>query len=117
MVTGVEVGNGLFTIGPDSPPGFSGLDFNGGAFNGDARWLEIAVCCAPDDCRNTANFTMFDPRQELTPAPYALAMPGLWTQNNTTSPNIIGGYSGNSIAAGIVGATIAGGGRRIFPMK
>jgi len=30
---------------------------------------------------------------------------------NTTSPNFIGGYSGNSVSAGVVGATIGGGGR------
>jgi hypothetical protein len=29
---------------------------------------------------------------------------------NTTSPNLIGGYSGNSVTAGAVGATIGGGG-------
>ena len=30
---------------------------------------------------------------------------------NTTSPNLIGGYSGNSVTAGVYGATIGGGGR------
>jgi hypothetical protein len=30
---------------------------------------------------------------------------------NATSPNIIGGFSGNSVWAGVVGATIGGGGR------
>ncbi len=29
---------------------------------------------------------------------------------NATSPNLLGGYSGNSVTAGVVGATIAGGG-------
>ena len=32
-----------------------------------------------------------------------------------TSPNLIGGYSGNSVTAGVVGATIGGGGRSSFP--
>jgi len=36
---------------------------------------------------------------------------GLRVQPNATSPNIIGGYSGNTVTAGAYGATIAGGGR------
>jgi hypothetical protein len=39
----------------------------------------------------------------------------LWTQQNATSPNIIGGYSGNSVTSGVVGATIGGGGHAGFP--
>jgi hypothetical protein len=31
-------------------------------------------------------------------------------ENNATSPNLIGGYSGNTVTAGVVGATIGGGG-------
>ncbi len=56
---GVTVSNGYFTI-PD-------LDFGAGAFQGDARWLEIAVKCAGD-----TSYTTLSPRQPLTPAPYAL---------------------------------------------
>jgi len=95
--SGVSVTNGLFTI-PD-------LDFGSGAFNGEARWLAIAVQCPGD-----SSHTTLSPRQALTPAPYALALPGLWTQQNTTSPNLIGGYHGNQVTAGAVGATIGGGG-------
>jgi len=95
--SGVSVTNGLFTI-PD-------LDFGSGAFNGEARWLAIAVQCPGD-----SGYTALAPRQRLTPAPYALALPGLWTQQNTTSPNLIGGYHGNQVTAGVVGATIGGGG-------
>ncbi len=36
---------------------------------------------------------------------------------NATSPNIIGGYSGNSVAAGKYGATIGGGGESGFPNR
>jgi hypothetical protein len=89
--------DGVFTVD---------LDFGDGAFQGDARWLEIAVCC-PTGC--TPKVTL-DPRQPLTPAPYALALPGLWTQQNATSPNLVGGYSGNEVTEGVVGATIGGGG-------
>ena len=53
---------------------------------------------------------MLTPRQTLTPVPYTLALPGLWTQQNATSPNLIGGYSDNQVAAGVNGATISGGG-------
>ena len=99
--TNVLLSNGFFTI-PD-------LDFGSGAFQGEARWLEIAVRCAGD-----TNYTPLTPRQTLTPAPYALALPGLWTQQNATSPNLIGGYSGNSVAAGVMGATVGGGGASGF---
>jgi hypothetical protein len=91
----VPISGGLFTVV---------LDF-GSIFTGDARWLGIRVKCSGD-----GDFTTLTPRQALTPAPYALALPGLWTQQNTTSPNLIGGYNGNSITAGVVGGTIGGGG-------
>ncbi|MCP4168540.1 MAG: hypothetical protein GY759_21970 [Chloroflexi bacterium] len=55
------VSDGLFSVT---------LDFGAGAFNGEARWLEIAACC-PSTCTPTT----LDPRQELTPAPYALYAP------------------------------------------
>lgn len=81
------------------------LDFGQGAFNGNARWLEIAAQCTGDGA-----LVVLTPRQPLTAAPYALALPGLYTQQNVTSPNLIGGYSANSVTAGVVGATIDGGG-------
>jgi hypothetical protein len=94
--TGITVTNGLFTVQ---------LDFGADAFQGDARWLEIAVKCAGD-----SGYVPLSPRQPLAPAPYALALPGLRTQQNADSPNVIGGYSGNSVTSGKVGATIGGGG-------
>jgi len=100
----VSVSNGLFTI-PD-------LDFGGGAFNGEARWLAISVQCPGD-----SGYTALSPRQALTPAPYALALPGLWTQQNATSPNLVGGYHGNQVTAGVVGATIGGGGDASNPNR
>ena len=93
----VTVTDGLFTVE---------LDFGDGVFTGDARWLEIGV--RPGS--STGAYTTLTPRQALTPAPYALALPGLRTEPNATSPNVIGGYSGNSIVADAVGATISGGG-------
>ena len=93
------VTNGRFTVS---------IDFGTNTFTGDARWLEIAVCC-PSPCAPADRETL-TPRQELTPAPHALALVGLWTQQNATSPNLIGGYNGNTVEAGAVGVTIGGGG-------
>ncbi len=93
----VTVTNGLFT---------ASLDFGGGVFNGEARWLQIYVRPGA----STSEYMTLVPRQQMTPAPYALALPGLYTQQNATSPNLIGGYNGNTVTASVVGATISGGG-------
>jgi hypothetical protein len=97
LTQAVTVNGGLFT---------ASLDFGANAFTGQARWLAIAVRCPA----GSGDYTTLTPRQQLTPAPVALSLPGLYTQENGTSPNIIGGYSGNIISAGVVGATISGGG-------
>ena len=99
---GVAVADGVVTIAT--------LDFGPGAIDGNARWLEIEVQCPGDD-----DFVKLEPRVELTPVPHALALPGLYTQENATSPNIIGGYSGNTVTAGAMGATISGGGVAWMP--
>jgi len=96
-VDGKIVTDSLFTVE---------LDFGSGIFTGEALYLEIGV--RPGG--STGAYTTLSPRQALTPAPYALALPGLRTQQNATSPNVIGGYSGNSVTAGKYGATIGGGG-------
>jgi hypothetical protein len=90
----VTVDKGYFTVT---------LDFGAHAFNGEARFLAIAVDCG-------GGFTALSPRVALTPAPYALALPGLRTEQNAASPNLIGGYAGNLVTAGAVGAVIRGGG-------
>jgi hypothetical protein len=54
IATGVT--NGLFTVM---------IDFGGGVFDGNPRWLEIEVCT------NGGAFTTLSPRQFLTAAPYA----------------------------------------------
>lgn len=59
----VTVDEGRFTI-PDP-------NFGGSAFAGDARFLEVAVKCSGDGA-----FQTLTPRQELTPAPYALYSAG-----------------------------------------
>ena len=58
-LTAVSVSDGLFTVS---------LDFGSNAFTGDARWLEIEVNCGE-------GAITLDPRQPLTPVPYALYAP------------------------------------------
>ncbi|MCC6269071.1 MAG: hypothetical protein IT300_16000 [Dehalococcoidia bacterium] len=55
----VTVTNGLFGVE---------LDFGAGAWNGDARWVEIAV--RPGASAGT--YTVLSPRQPISPTPYAL---------------------------------------------
>ncbi|GMU81626.1 MAG: hypothetical protein AMXMBFR47_14970 [Planctomycetota bacterium] len=57
-VSGVTVADGQFTVL---------LDFGPGAFNGDARWLQIAVRSPA----GSGTFQTLNPRQPLTVAPYA----------------------------------------------
>ena len=87
------------------------LDFGVGAFNGQERYLLVGVRPGA----SVDPFTSLSPLQNLTPAPLALALPGLWTQQNATSPNLIGGYSSNWVTPGIYGATISGGGVSGYP--
>lgn len=55
----VAVTNGLFT---------TTLDFGATAFNGDARWVEIAIRAGS----SSGTYTVLSPRQPVSPAPYAL---------------------------------------------
>jgi hypothetical protein len=89
----VPVTNGTFT---------ALLDFGANAFTGEARWLEVAV--RPGAAMGA--YTTLAPRQPITPAPYALALPALRTQ----AQNVIGGFPTNQVTAGVNGATIGGGG-------
>lgn len=103
-IAGVNVSSGLFTVQLNEAG-----QFGASAFNGQGRWLQVAVKCAGDPAHVT-----LDPRQPLTPAPYALALPGLRTEQNATSPNIIGGAAGNVITPSVVGASLVGGGASSF---
>ena len=136
-VLSVSVSNGLFT---------TPIDFGISAFDGGARYLQIAVGCPSP----AATFTPMTSRQVLTPVPYALHAADAWsnkgdngtdpttnflgTTDNVTltfrvsdtvayrivpaydpltpsfAPNIIGGSGANSVAPGLYGATIGGGG-------
>jgi hypothetical protein len=66
----VAVLNGLFTVK---------INFGTGAFGGGARWLEVHVRPGSE----TGAYTALSPRQELTPAPYALALPNVYTNEGT----------------------------------
>ncbi len=60
----VDVIDGYFTVG---------LDFGSGVFDGDARWLQIGV--RPGEQNDPNVYTVLEPRQEVTPTPYALYAP------------------------------------------
>lgn len=59
VMNGTPVANGRFTVA---------LDFGAGPFNGDARWIEIAV----RHPSGVGAYTTLSPRQALTATPYAL---------------------------------------------
>ncbi len=79
-VTAVNVTNGLFT---------AELDFGVGAFNGRARWLQIAVRSPT----GSGVYTTLAPRQALTAAPYAIATV---EPNPQAAPSYAGGLLGVS---------------------
>jgi hypothetical protein len=102
----LPVTNGLFTVVLNDLN-----QFGDNAFVGEARWLQIAVRCPA----GSSAYATLSPRQAVTPGPMALSLPGLYTRPNAESPNIIGGYAGNSVAPGAVGGAIGGGG--LFGME
>lgn len=98
----VNVAGGLFTVT---------LDFGINAFNGDERFIEIGVRAGS----STGAYMLLSPRQALNPAPYALALPAFHIVQNAGVPNLVGGYSGNSLAANVDGSVIVGGGSSTAP--
>ena len=73
-----EVSNGLFQVE---------LDFGPTAFNGNARWLGIDVCC-PSPC--APGLSTLSPRQKLNPTPYALfALNGGGNEKSKVSLSIV----------------------------
>ncbi|MEE4270135.1 MAG: hypothetical protein V2I67_00575, partial [Thermoanaerobaculales bacterium] len=67
-VNSVAVADGRFT---------TSLDFGAAAFDGDARWLEIAV----DYPSGTGSPTTLSPRQPLSATPYALQTRGIFVDD------------------------------------
>ncbi|NIP23691.1 MAG: hypothetical protein GWN67_06270 [Phycisphaerae bacterium] len=87
-VNDLEVIEGYFTME---------LDFGSSVFDGDARWLEITT--RPGASVDGNDFATLNPRQEVTPTPYALyalngpGSSGFWAVNgndiyNTNSGNV-----------------------------
>jgi len=84
------VANGLFTVA---------LDFGAGVFDGNARWLEIAVRPAGGGA-----FTSLTPRQPLAPAPHALYAPTAGAAATATSAQTV---SANAVtSAGIASGQV-----------
>ena len=79
------VTNGLFTVM---------LDFGSGVFNGNARWLDIAV-------RNNGatSFTTLSPRQKLTPMPYAVMA--------NTANNLLGTLPASQLSGTVANSQLA----------
>jgi len=101
----LPVVNGLFTARVDlTDPMYGDIHFY---LNGEARYLKIGVRPGA----SSGAYTYLSPLQELTPVPYAQALPGLHTVQNDVSPNVVGGYPWNSVSVTAVGTTIAGGGQ------
>lgn len=73
----VPVNNGFFAIE---------LDFGDGAFNGEARWLQIEV----RSNGLAVPFTPLTPRQALTPTPYALQAQTASTATSVVATGITG---------------------------
>jgi len=105
--TGVNVSNGLFTI-PD-------LDFGAGAFQGDARWLQIGVKCAGD-----SDYVPLSPRQALTAAPYALSLrPGAYVMGDISGfppGKIMAAYNTatSGLAEGVFGSSDSTSGTGVY---
>lgn len=80
QVTGVAVSNGLFTVP---------LNFGQQPFSGSNLWVELAVQ------KNGGGFLILTPRQQLTPAPYAIMANTASNLAGPLPPNALSGvYSG-----------------------
>src|SRR5437762_553158 len=78
------------------------LDFGATPFDGEDRWLEIGV--RPGG--GTNSFTVLDPRQKLSPAPYALFAPAAGTAKGVAA-NAVSVTQLNTGAAPVNGQVVA----------
>jgi hypothetical protein len=97
-VADVDVIDGYFTVELDFGVTVE-LDFGAAVFNGDARWLGIGV--RPGDMNDPNVYTTLSPRQEVTPAPYALYAggDGDWTISGNDMYSTVPGNVGIGIAS------------------
>ena len=88
------VSNGLFTVT---------LDFGGGIFLGNARWLEIGVRTNGSVLAHTP----LTPRQELTPTPNAIYADNAGTAATAATANSValGGVNNAALAVGAVNSS------------
>lgn len=107
---GVIPVDGLFT---------ADIDFGAAPFDGNARWLEIAVRAdgTPGNCAGGAAYTVLSPRQPLTAAPYALFAPGFWTASGANIHNNNAGNVGVGTAAAPLGKLHVVGGVGQFGLR
>lgn len=129
----VPISNGLFTVQ---------LDFGSSPFTGDARWIETAVRCtgevsyitlSPRTKLTTAPYAIYALNNWALNGNSGTNGNGFigTTDNvglvigvngtgalriypNPTSPNLVGGYSGNTFSSTLYGQTIAGGGSLFY---
>jgi hypothetical protein len=119
IVNDLAIINGLFTVT---------LDYGAEVFTGADRWLQIAVRAGG----SVGPYTDLVPRYAINATPYAINAANLMSlanqpldikasgfrafrlEGNATSPNVIGGYVGNSVVPGRAGAVISGGGANLF---
>ena len=105
-VNNVTIANGLFT---------AQIDFGSNVFNGDARWLQIAVRSPA----GSGAFTTLSPRQPLTAEPYSLQTRGIFVDNSsnvgigTTTPTNRLTVNGNANISGNVGIGTAAPGEKL----
>lgn len=99
---GSQVGADVFVNDLAVTDGTFTAELNFGAqFNGQARWMEIAV--RPGG--SAGAYTPLNPRQSLTAAPYALyALGGLWTASGTAITNSNTGFVGVGRSAQVTAA-------------
>ena len=128
-LSSVPISSGLFTVQ---------LDFGSGVFNGDERWLETSVKCTGDanyitlsprtkltptpyairsltswalnGNANTGGNGYIGTTDNVGLAIGVNSSPVIRIYPNAQGPNILSGYSGNSISPTAYGQTIAGGG-------
>jgi hypothetical protein len=90
---GLAITSGLFTVT---------LDFGGGVFAGEARWLAIEA-----RTNGAVSFTLLAPRQPLAPAPYALFAPSAGAAATAGTATLANNVANNAVtAAGIASGQV-----------
>jgi hypothetical protein len=96
-LTAQNVANGLFTVQLNG-----GGEFGSNAFDGNRRWLAAAVRCPT----GAGTYTPLPPRQEITPAPYALYSLAAGTATYaTTAGSATTAYSATTAGSATTAAT------------